>query len=103
MFTQAVRTDAQWQRLAADITFDIFRFRQRAELVEPLMDAPSPGMDAWSIHAPKLRELVDLAAKAVATNTPFADGIGERMVTLAGSLSVAGMMALHDSVSAAGC
>jgi len=50
-----------------------------------------------------LQELVRLAADAVATNTPFADGIGGRMVELAGALSIGGMMALQDSVAGAGC
>jgi len=100
---QAVTSDAQWQRLVADVHFDIYAFRQRAELVAALPDAAPQRVDPWSAHVGSLQELVRLAADAVATNTPFADGIGSRMVELAGGLSVGGMMALQDSLAAAGC
>src|SRR4029077_11797046 len=36
---QAVTSDAQWQELVANVTFDIYAFRQRAELVAALPDA----------------------------------------------------------------
>ena len=100
---QAVTSDAQWQQLVANVNFDIYAFRQRAELVAALPDAASQRVDPWSAHVGGLQELVRLAADAVATNTPFADGIGGRMVELAGALSVGGMMALQDSVAGAGC
>ena len=100
---QAVTSDAQWQRLVADVHFDIYAFRQRAELVAVLPDAASQRVDPWSAHVGSLQELVRLAADAVATNTPFADGIGGRMVELAGALSVGGMIALQDAIAGAGC
>ena len=50
-----------------------------------------------------LQELVRLAADAVATNAPFADGIGGRMVELAAALSVGGMIALQDAIAGVGC
>lgn len=100
---QAVTSDAQWQRLVADVHFDIYAFRQRAELVAVLPDAASQRVDPWSAHVGSLQELVRLAADAVATNTPFADGIGGRMVELAGDLSVGGMIALQDAIAGAGC
>jgi hypothetical protein len=99
---QAVTSDAQWQ-LLADVHFDIHAFRQRAELVALLPDATSQRVDPWSAHVGSLEELVRLAADAVATNTPFADGIGGRMVELAGALSVGGMIALQGAIAGAGC
>jgi len=100
---QAVTSDAQWQQLVADVHFDIYAFRQRAELIAVLPDAASHRVDPWSVHVGSLQELVRLAADAVATNTPFADGIGGRMVELAGALSIGGMIALQDAIAGAGC
>jgi hypothetical protein len=100
---QAVTSDAQWQQLVADVHFDIYAFRERAELVAALPDAASQRVDPWSAHVGSLQELVRLAADAVATKTPFADGIGGRMVELAGALSVGGLMALQDAIAGAGC
>jgi len=100
---QAVTSDAQWQQLVADVHFDIYAFRQRAELVAALPDAAPQRVDPWSAHVGSLQELVRLAADAVATNSPFVDGLSGRMVELAGALSVSGMMALEDSIAGAGC
>ena len=100
---QAVTSDAQWQQLVADVHFDIYAFRQRAELVAALPDAAPQRVDPWSAHVGSLQELVRLAADAVATNAPFADGIGGRMVELAAALSVGGMIALQDAIAGVGC
>jgi hypothetical protein len=54
---QAVTSDAQWQQLVADVHFDIYAFRQRAELVAVLPDAASQRVDPWSVQRGASRSL----------------------------------------------
>jgi hypothetical protein len=95
-----VTDDASWQSASAtDDDLDAAAYREAVELVQDLPDATENGAPAWSEYAPKALELAGLLEQAEASGTPFADGIGDRIVELGSDLN-ANYIAVAHAVDA---